>query len=368
MTRGKARTPRTVRKLNIGGGGGSSQPPTGLPSFAKSTLEAYVKASNTGTGDGFGSSVAVDGNTLVVGAPSEDSNATGINGNQANNSASGSGAVYVFTRSNGVWTQQAYLKASNTGVQDHFGTSVALSGETLAVGAPDEDSNAMGINGNQSDNSAENSGAVYIFTRVNGEWHQQAYVKLSKPPGVLDPIEMDWMAKHWRFGASVALSGEILAVGAPGAELLSEENGAVYVFKRAITMVGGQPGVKWKQQAFVGSPLQGIGYSFGYSVALGGETLAAGDHSTNKQVHQCGLFMFSLPPTEHGPRGALSSPRILAKVISLGTQWRSAARLWPWGLSGRTVAPQASRAINRITVLRIVGPSMCLHAAGQPLY
>lgn len=288
MTRGKARTPRTVRKLNIGGGGGSSQPPTGLPSFAKSTLEAYVKASNTGTGDGFGSSVAVDGNTLVVGAPSEDSNATGINGNQANNSASGSGAVYVFTRSNGVWTQQAYLKASNTGVQDHFGTSVALSGETLAVGAPDEDSNAMGINGNQSDNSAENSGAVYIFTRVNGEWHQQAYVKLSKPPGVLDPIEMDWMAKHWRFGASVALSGEILAVGAPGAELLSEENGAVYVFKRAITMVGGQPGVKWKQQAFVGSPLQGIGYSFGYSVALGGETLAAGDHSTNKQVHQCG--------------------------------------------------------------------------------
>ena len=175
MTRGKARTPRTVRKLNIGGGGGSSQPPTGLPSFAKSTLEAYVKASNTGTGDGFGSSVAVDGNTLVVGAPSEDSNATGINGNQANNSASGSGAVYVFTRSNGVWTQQAYLKASNTGVQDHFGTSVALSGETLAVGAPDEDSNAMGINGNQSDNSAENSGAVYIFTRVNGEWHQQAY-------------------------------------------------------------------------------------------------------------------------------------------------------------------------------------------------
>ena len=169
MTRGKARTPRTVRKLNIGGGGGSSQPPTGLPSFAKSTLEAYVKASNTGTGDGFGSSVAVDGNTLVVGAPSEDSNATGINGNQANNSASGSGAVYVFTRSNGVWTQQAYLKASNTGVQDHFGTSVALSGETLAVGAPDEDSNAMGINGNQSDNSAENSGAVYIFTRVNGD-------------------------------------------------------------------------------------------------------------------------------------------------------------------------------------------------------
>ena len=114
--------------------------------------QAYLKASNTGAGDGFGYSVALAGDTLAVGAPFEGSNATGVNGNQADNSAP-SGAVYVFTRTGGVWTQQAYLKASNTDASDEFGIAVALVGETLAVGAWDEDSNATGVNGNQADNS-----------------------------------------------------------------------------------------------------------------------------------------------------------------------------------------------------------------------
>lgn len=74
------------------------------------------------------------------------------------------GAVCVFTRSGGVWSQQAYVKASNTG-QDLFGESVALSGDgsTLAVGARNESSNATGIDGNQADNSANGAGAVYVF-------------------------------------------------------------------------------------------------------------------------------------------------------------------------------------------------------------
>ncbi|MDW8373921.1 MAG: FG-GAP repeat protein, partial [Planctomycetota bacterium] len=73
--------------------------------------------------------------------------------------------VYVFVRSGGVWSQQAYIKASNTGADDWFGYSVALSadGNTLAVGAPYEESNATGIGGNQNDNSAADSGAVYLF-------------------------------------------------------------------------------------------------------------------------------------------------------------------------------------------------------------
>ena len=127
--------------------------------------QAYVKASNTEAGDGFGISVALsaDGNALAVGAYTESSNATGINGNQADNSASQAGAAYVFTRSGSIWSQQDYVKASNTGAFDHFGISVALSadGSALAVGAHDEDSN--GIGGNQADNSALNAGAVYIY-------------------------------------------------------------------------------------------------------------------------------------------------------------------------------------------------------------
>ena len=127
----------------------------------------YVKASNTGASDEFGYSVALsaDGNTLAVGAVGEDSNATGVNGDQTDNSASRSGAVYVFARSGASWTQQAYVKASNTGADDRFGYSVALSadGNTLAVGADYEASNATGVNGDQTDNSASDSGAVYLY-------------------------------------------------------------------------------------------------------------------------------------------------------------------------------------------------------------
>ena len=77
--------------------------------------QAYLKASNTGAGDYFGWSVAISGDTVVVGAPYEASSATGVNGNQSDNAALTAGAAYVFVRSGGTWTQQAYLKASNTG-------------------------------------------------------------------------------------------------------------------------------------------------------------------------------------------------------------------------------------------------------------
>lgn len=78
------------------------------------------------------------------------------------------GAVYVYTRdAMDVWTQQAYIKASNTGVDDYFGVNVALSddGSTLAVGASGEDSGATDIAGDQADNSADGSGAVYVYAR-----------------------------------------------------------------------------------------------------------------------------------------------------------------------------------------------------------
>src|SRR5690349_11386016 len=108
---------------------------------------AYLKASNPDMGDHFacggslpghiGSALAVsaDGNTMVVGAPHESSNARGINGNAADNSLYNSGAVYVFVRRNGAWAQQAYVKASNAGQSNLFGMSVAVSadGNTLAV-------------------------------------------------------------------------------------------------------------------------------------------------------------------------------------------------------------------------------------------
>ena len=127
------------------------------------TQQAYLKASNTGSGDQFGNSVAISGNGLVVGAYQEGSNATGINGDGSNNLANGSGAAYVFVRNGAAWSQQFYVKASNTGAIDHFGYMVGLSGDTLVAGAWGESSNATGVNGNQNNNLASQSGAAYVF-------------------------------------------------------------------------------------------------------------------------------------------------------------------------------------------------------------
>ena len=237
--------------------------------------QAYIKASNTGV-DAFGKSVSLssDGNTLAVGADYEGSNSTGVNGHQADNSAAGSGAAYVFTRSGTSWSQQAYIKASNTGAADEFGRSVSLSadGSILAVGATSEDSNAVGINGNQSDNSTPNSGAAYVFTRSGTSWSQQAYIKASNT-GASD-----------RFGLTVSLSadGNTLAVnsqneGSNATGLNGDQtdnsasgSGAVYVFARS--------GSTWSQQAYIKASNSEANDYFSYSMNLSadGSTLAVG--------------------------------------------------------------------------------------------
>ncbi|KYF94352.1 hypothetical protein BE17_24785 [Sorangium cellulosum] len=230
--------------------------------------QAYLKASNTGAGDLFGSSVAISGNTVAVGATGEASSATGVNGAQADNSAAGSGAVYVFTRSGSTWTQQAYLKASNAGANDAFGTSVAISGNTVAVGATGEASSATGVNGAQADNSAAGSGAVYVFTRSGSTWTQQAYLKASNA-GANDA-----------FGTSVAISGNTVAVGATGeassatgvngaqADNGAPGSGAAYVFTRG--------GAAWTQQAYLKASNAEGSDAFGASVSIDGDFLAVG--------------------------------------------------------------------------------------------
>src|SRR5262249_8687231 len=134
----------------------------------------------------------------------EDSNATGVNGNEADNSASGSGAAYLFVRSGTNWSQQAYLKASNTDAGDEFGISVAISGETVVVGAMYESSGATGVNGNQADNSVLQSGAASVFVRLaTGQWEEQAYLKASNTDSIFE-----------MFGVSVAVNGDTAVVGA----------------------------------------------------------------------------------------------------------------------------------------------------------
>jgi len=268
--------------------------------------QAYVKASNTGASDrlGYAVSLAADGNTLAVAAYGEDSNATGINGDATDNSATAAGAVYVFSRNGSNWSQQAYVKASNTGANDLFGRAVSLAadGNTLAVGAYGEDSNATGINGDATDDSAPTAGAVYVFSRNGSNWSQQAYVKASNTGA------NDWFGR----AVSLAADGNTLAVAAyredsnatgingDATDNSTSNAGAVYVFSRN--------GANWSQQAYVKASNTETNDEFGRAVSLAadGNTLAVaaygedsnatginGDATDNSATAAGAVYVFS---------------------------------------------------------------------------
>ncbi len=229
---------------------------------------AYLKASNTGAGDAFGLAVAEDGDTLVIGAPLEDSAATGVGGNQADNSAADAGAAYVYVRVAGVWQQQAYLKASNSGAGDRFGIAVAISGDTLVVGADFEDSAANGVGGDGADDSKPNSGAAYVFVRSGSVWSQQAYVKASNTDSG------DW------FGRYVAIHGDTVVIGAQSEDSSATavngdqasngaaDSGAAYVFVRS--------GTSWSQEAYLKASNAEAVDRFGCAVGVSGSTIVVG--------------------------------------------------------------------------------------------
>jgi hypothetical protein len=249
--------------------------------------QAYLKASNAGSGDHFGNAVALsaDGNTLAVGAFWESSGATGVNGDQNDNSIPQAGAVYVFTRSSGAWTQQAYIKASNTGRRgegllpgegDQFGFSIALSGDgnTLAVGAGSEDGAAQGAASNPQNDSFNSAGAVYVFSRTGGVWTQQAYVKA-------DASTNTGLGDQFGYAVSLNADGTTLAVGVYDESGSSRTingpvdrgrggSGAVYVFRRS--------GSAWSKEAYLKTWNAEGGDSWGTSVSVSddGNTLAVG--------------------------------------------------------------------------------------------
>jgi hypothetical protein len=214
--------------------------------------QASLTASNVGVSDYFGFSLAMsgDGKTLAVGAYGEDSNATGVNGSQTNNSSTNSGALYVFVNNSNVWSQQAYIKASDTGTEDRFGYATALSndGNTLAVGAP---SNASGI------------GAAYVFSRTATTWMQQG-----------SPIKTSSTAVDASFGGSVSLTGDgnTLVVAASREDnsangVNGKENngsvaqsGAAYVFTRATNL--------WTQKSYIKASNTGADDLFGTPVVV----------------------------------------------------------------------------------------------------
>jgi hypothetical protein len=228
------------------------------------TQTAYIKPVNPQFGGLFGTSVAVsaDGTKIVVGAPGESSGSAGIDGDPYNTNKDRSGAAYVFRLAAGVWETDAYLKASNPDILDAFGTSVAMSaaGDVIAVGAINESSKAAGLNGDELDNSAGNSGAVYVFQNL-GAWSQLAYMK----PAMTHAGD--------RFGSSLALSdaGDLLAVGAPGQSGSTvAQGGNVLTFEH--------PSSGWRSRDWLRATNAEADDMLGFSVAVSGagSTVIAG--------------------------------------------------------------------------------------------
>ena len=174
--------------------------------------QGYLKASNAEASDLFGTSVGISINTVVAGAPGEDST-----GSPTNNSLLNSGAAYTFDRSGAVWSAGAYLKASNIDSSTEFGTAVAIDRVHLIIGAPKENSAAVGLDGSSPLN-AFFSGAAYLYRRT-ATWTQLRYVKPSNT------------AQFSSFGASVTVEGDTFAVGAPKGASTVDKHGEIYIYR-----------------------------------------------------------------------------------------------------------------------------------------
>jgi hypothetical protein len=258
--------------------------------------QARLTASDAATGDNFGRSVALWGNTALVGAASDDI------GEEADQ-----GSVYVFTRSGTTWTEHAHLTASDGAAGDSFGNSVAIWDDIALVGAIVD---SVGANHGQ--------GSAYVFVRNASSWTEQAHVTASDAEAndyfgssvalwgdtalvgavydtvaaefqqgsayVFVPSTTTWVEQahlnatvavgYDHFGTSVALWEDTALVGAPGDDIgANADQGSAYVFVRS--------GMAWSQQAHLVASDGASGDAFGHSVALWGDTALIGASGAN---------------------------------------------------------------------------------------
>ncbi|MFN0109548.1 MAG: BACON domain-containing protein [Blastocatellia bacterium] len=214
--------------------------------------QALLQAADGVAFDYFGSGVTVSGDTLAVGAPSV---------------LSGRGAAYVYTRSGTVWSQQgARLLASNGATNDGLGAAIALSGDNLVVGATDAD-----VSGRA------NAGAAYVYKRVSGVWSQNTILTA--------PISQAAAS----FGATVAISNNLLVIGAQFADVgLNENQGEAYVFANN--------GTNWTLQQTLSPADAGAFDFFGSSVAISGETVLVGaSNDAGAVANQGAAYFFTVP-------------------------------------------------------------------------
>ena len=218
--------------------------------------EAKLTASDAAAGDFFGNSVAVSGDTALVGAHSDD-----------HPGAVHAGSAYVFVRSGTTWSEQQKLTASDAAASDAFGSSVALSGETAVIGAS-SDTHAGGTD----------AGSAYVFVRSATTWSEQQKLTAS------DAAFSD------SFGISVAVSGDTAVIGASSdTHAGGVAAGSAYVFVRS--------GTSWSEQQKLTASDAAASDGFGTSVALSGDTAVVGawtdDHSGGTDAGSAYVFVRS---------------------------------------------------------------------------
>jgi hypothetical protein len=192
----------------------------------KWSQQAKIKASDGVAGDVFGISVALSGNTILVGADLNDEKALNA------------GAAYVFVRSDNNWIEQAKLTATDAGETDIFGVRVSLDGNTALISARRDDDEIKGID----------SGSAYVFVRSGNKWSQQT--KLTAPDAATDD----------RFARSVAIHGNVALIGAMFQDNKGKNSGSAYIFKRR--------GNDWKFDSQITATDGAAGDVFGWNVAL----------------------------------------------------------------------------------------------------
>src|SRR5262245_4522665 len=212
------------------------------------TQQAKLFASDGAAEDSFGAIVAISGDTVVVGAPSADTGGWGMQG-----------AAYIFVRSGTTWSQQQKLTASDGVDFDYFGSSAAISGDTVVIGAT---------------NANFYRGAAYVFARSGTTWTQQQILTAS------DGGDFD------QFGLSVTINGNTVAIGAPNADIdWNEEQGATYVFARS--------GTTWIQQQKLTAADGMYGDYFGSSAAISGDTLVIGATGSTSYSFRGAAYVFA---------------------------------------------------------------------------
>lgn len=197
-------------------------------------------SANANSGDWFGVSLAADGDTLVVGASGEDSNGL----LHYNGKMSDSGAAYTYRRGSQGWQLDGALKLDTPGLGDAFGSAVAISGDTIVVGAPFRE-------GVSAQGALSDMGAAYVFGRSDGSWSRVAE---------LVPADA---RNNDLFGSAVAIDGDTIAIGAYQREL---GTGAVHLFRKS--------GESWSLESVLNAPQPEAGAQFGWAIALQGNRLA----------------------------------------------------------------------------------------------